>query len=462
MTAETQLRQVPFSLSYNRPLTRVQHFSKDHFYYLSLLDMDGSPLIPGSDQPRTKSYNSHQSFRGNHSRGYHGQRGHRSGPPRGGYRGFSRNRQSQYHQENAHPRGGYENVHHRGGYQNFPNIVHGMPYGDHPPFYPPPPPGNGFAPPPFIINGQPVYGNRHPPGLLHPPPGTFASGLSNGPFIVNGQPPYSPIPPTFWGEPYQSNNGYYSPPFNMPNYSEGYFNQTGQMGYNEPYLQNVAHLTVPDSNNKPTPPPKVVVTIKKDTRASNSPEVVKEGDKSDKKTESDESPGTERETKTEIDLFNLEDPGKIPRLIRVHHSDSEDTDYEESASETDSKIELKPEPEKPALVPVTEEVGDDGTTAEAISESGSSPVSDSDKSKNTRILHSEQIIRDESPNDTDSISDSSSQTRSLDEKYQLKTGKTIEDYVRLGAESLRNEYTEGTLLDIIRELEEEQQVQKDK
>ncbi|KAJ5668014.1 uncharacterized protein N7477_006584 [Penicillium maclennaniae] len=104
----------------NHNLTPLQHFFKDHTYYLSLLDMDGSPLKPGSgstsDSSQARPYNSHQSFRGNHSqRGFNGRGGHRNGPPRGGYRGFARYRHSQYHQENMHPRGGIENSHHRGG-----------------------------------------------------------------------------------------------------------------------------------------------------------------------------------------------------------------------------------------------------------------------------------------------------------------------------------------------------------
>ncbi|KAJ5198319.1 uncharacterized protein N7498_007436 [Penicillium cinerascens] len=455
------------------PLTTLQHFSKDHSYYLSLLDMDGSPLIPGSgsgnDQPRTKSYNGHQSSRGNHSqRGYHGQRGHRTGPPRGGNRGFSRFRQSQYHQENINPRGGYENSHHQGGYQNAPNMVHGMPYGgDHPPFYPPPA-SNNFAPPPFIINGQPVYSNHHPSGLPHHQPGTFVPGVSNGPFIVSGQPPYSPVIPALWGEPYQQNNGYYGPQFNMPNHPQAYFSQTSQTCYNEPYLQSVTHFTVPYSNKKATSPSMTVVTVKEVPKTSSSPEIVKENDKSDKKSEPDESSGPDVEANTEIDLFNLEDPKNGPRLIRVHDSDTEDTDYEEEPSEPEPRIELKSEPEKPtrltpALAPVAEEVEEDSMTPEPISESDSNPVSDSDKSADLKVPNSTQSIRDEPHGLSDSICEPTPQPcshRPLDVKYQPGTGKTIEEYVRLGAEGRHNEYTEETLLDIIRELEQEQKDRK--
>jgi hypothetical protein len=250
----------------------------------------------------------------------------------------------------------------------------------------------------------------------------------------------------------------------MPNHSDGYFNQSNQACSNEPYLQSVTHLTVPYSYNKATPPPKTIVTIKGDIKASSNPDSVKGQDESDKKPESTENSGSERETETEVDLFNLEDSGK-PRLIRVHDSDTEETDCEEETSESSSKPESNPksEPAKPTrpipvLVQVAEEI-EDYTTPEPNSESDTGPASDSDKSREANIARSSESIRDESPSLSDVISESSSQTcfhRPLDDKYQPGTGKTIEDYVRLGAEGQRNEYTEETLLAIIRELEQEQ------
>lgn len=211
-----------------------------------------------------------------------------------------------------------------------------------------------------------------------------------------------------------------------------------------------------------------IVSVNEVSKASSSPETVKENDKSDKKSEPDESSGPDVETNTEIDLFNLEDPQNGPRLIRVHDSDTEDTDHEAEPSEPEPRIELKSEPEKPtrlipALAPVAEEIEEDTMTSGPTSESDSNPASDSDKSADIKVPDSAQSIRNESPGLSDSICEPSSQScfhRPLDVKYQPRTGKTIEDYVRLGAEGRHNEYTEETLLDIIRELEQEQKDQK--
>ena len=180
-----------------------------------------------------------------------------------------------------------------------------------------------------------------------------------------------------------------------------------------------------------------VVTVKEVPKESSSLEILKENDKSDKKSEPDERSGPDVETNTAIDLFNLEDPKNGPRLIRVHDSDTEDTEYEEEPSEPEPRIELKSEPEKPtrlisALAQVAEEAEEGSMTSEPTSETDSNPVSDSDKSSDTKVHDSAQSIRDESPGLSDSICETSSQScfhRPLDVKSQPRTGKTIEDYV---------------------------------
>ncbi|KAJ5118611.1 hypothetical protein N7526_010248 [Penicillium atrosanguineum] len=385
----------------------IRHFSKDHTYYLSLLDMDGSPLKPGSgptsEPPQTKPYNLHQSFRGNHpQRGFNGRGGHRNGPPRGGYRGYSRYRNSQYHQENMHPRGG---------------MVHEIPYGDHPPFYPHPPPNNGFASPPFIIHGQPI------------------------------------------------------PSFHMPNYSEGYFSP--DLGYSEPHPQDVNLLTVPHNNNKVTPP-STIVTVKEDDRSCTSAETATE-DETDKKPrekesfepegdteiESEKKTGNKAETKPETrtkpeeDIFSLKDRER-PRLIRVHDSDTEDEGSDDDKDTSSSDPETKSEPK--SMAKVAEEVDEDYTTPEPTSESDTTPETTPDKKE-------EKASRtDNMPNESyvlrDCVSSSSPQTcirRPVDEEYQLRTGKTIGEYIRKGVEGLQGDYPKELMEVVAREIAAEEQ-----
>ncbi|KAJ5296650.1 uncharacterized protein N7443_007543 [Penicillium atrosanguineum] len=440
----------------------IRHFSKDHTYYLSLLDMDGSPLKPGSgptsEPPQTKPYNLHQSFRGNHpQRGFNGRGGHRNGPPRGGYRGYSRYRNSQYHQENMHPRAWSTKYH--------TVITH--------PFYPHPPPNNGFASPPFIIHGQPMYGNPFSSGLStpHPPPGTFPPKGNNGPFIVGGQPMYSPHPPACWGEPHQQSNGYYSPSFHMPNYSEGYFSP--DLGYSEPHPQDVNLLTVPHNNNKVTPP-STIVTVKEDDRSCTSAETATE-DETDKKPrekesfepegdteiESEKKTGNKAETKPETrtkpeeDIFSLKDRER-PRLIRVHDSDTEDEGSDDDKDTSSSDPETKSEPK--SMAKVAEEVDEDYTTPEPTSESDTTPETTPDKKE-------EKASRtDNMPNESyvlrDCVSSSSPQTcirRPVDEEYQLRTGKTIGEYIRKGVEGLQGDYPKELMEVVAREIAAEEQ-----
>ena len=393
------------------------------------------------------------------------------------------------------PRGGYENSHHRGGYNNGPNMVHGMPYGDHPPFYPRHPPSNSFAPP-FIINGQPMYGNPHSPGLpnTHPPPGTFPSNVNNGPFIVGGQPMYSPHPPACWAETYQQGNGYYSPPFHMPNYSDGYFNS--DQDYNEPYPQNVDHLTVPHNSNKITPPPSTIVTVKEDDRSSTSAETVTtdepdkkpranesfdpEGDteiESEKKTDNKAEAKTETKTKPEEDIFKLRDHER-PKLIRVHDSDTgdeeTDDDKETSLSVPEAKSKPKSEPESkykstkpprpvPALAKVAKEVDGDHTTPEPTSEFDTTPETTPDKKKEKAPRTDN--MPDECYDLNNRVSNSSPQTcthRFIDEEYQLRTGKTIGEYIRKGVEDLHGDYPKELVEVVAREIAAEEQEKEKK
>lgn len=295
---------------------------------------------------------------------------------------------------------------------------------------------------------------------------------------------YSPHLQACWGEPYQQSNEYYGPPFHVPHYPDGYFN-----GYNEHDHQNMTHLTLPYNSNKATHPLGTIVTGKVHDGSTTSAETATE-DNSDQKSQSNESFETEGDTeteaetgsntetkaKTEEDLFNLQDRER-PRLIRIHDSESEDeeidSDQDNSTSDSDrepesrSKLKSTADSAKssrptPALATVAEEVDEDYTTPEPTSESDTASEHIPNKGKE-KTQHTDNN-GDESPDLSDSFSNSSSQTclhKPLDEQYQLRTGKTIGEYIRTGVEALQDEYPQELMEIVAREIAEEEQ-EKDK
>ncbi|KAJ5930668.1 hypothetical protein N7466_006161 [Penicillium verhagenii] len=309
----------------------IKYFQKDSKYYLSLLDMDGSPLAPNVGRPlplRPRANSSSQPWRNNNHSNQNGQNGRNghprynkpyrngNGPSRGGYRGPPRYPNQQALQENIHPphfngefpvpqfRGDMPPPHLRGGCPNPPYWGHGMPYNNdpHPSFYPPPPhhPMNGFGNPPFIMNGPPRYDH---PNLL-PPPEMYNPGMPNGPLIVNGQPPYGGPNPAFYPEFFTPESAFMSPPSSVSSQPGGYF---PPQPYTEPYMPgpHPDYLVPPSAPIKITPPPteKTQVVEEKATDNGGDDEVTETGS-----------------IEKLLERMTVE---QAPKLIRVYDSDTE-------------------------------------------------------------------------------------------------------------------------------------------
>lgn len=286
---------------------------------------------------------------------------------------------------------------------------------------------------------------------------------------------YSGPAPGYYGEFYFPDNGYYSPQSSMTSQSSGYFGPTSQMCYNGPYPQNPDYLTPPSSINKATPPLQTDSTVQEDPGADKGSETVKEQTESDKEPEVNKTPEPQNEPQPgpeseETDIFNLTNPEKPPRLIRIHDSDSEsDSEEEEIVSKTKPKPTTQP---LRSLDPVREETEDETTTLEPDSESDS-PASTSDNSSATRKpdmtatqsklqytsnpnTNPDPKSNSNSPSPSPSLRSVSRVRKPLEAKYQPTTGVTVEEYVRRELERRQpNWLGEEQALDVIVELEEE-------
>ncbi|KAJ6115052.1 hypothetical protein N7486_000830 [Penicillium sp. IBT 16267x] len=332
----------------------IKYFQKDSKYYLSLLDMEGSPLIPnvGRGLPlRTRPHGSSQPGRNNSHNGHpRYNKPYRNGANRGGYRGFSKYHNPPFQQENlppSHLRGEMPPPHLRAGFPGPYYWVDGMPYNNepHPSFYHPPQqhPNDGFGNHPFIVNSQPRY--DHP--QLLPSPDVYNTGIPSGPLIVNGQPQYGGNSPAVYHEFFTPESGFLSPPSSVTSQPGSYFTP---QPYAEPYPAHQNYLTPPHVQVKVTLPPTKV-----------------EG--ADEKWIENE--GIEK-------LLEPERLEKPPKLIRVYESDAESDDEDEQDKCSARKIDPEKENQLvPTLNPVEEEVekldveeGHETQTTEPTSNSG--------------------------------------------------------------------------------------------
>ncbi|KAJ5668015.1 uncharacterized protein N7477_006585 [Penicillium maclennaniae] len=276
----------------------------------------------------------------------------------------------------------------------------------------------------------------------------------------------------------------------MANYPDGYFNS--DQGYNESYPQNGNHLTIPHNSNKITPP-STIISFKEDDRSSTSLEVATadgtdkkpranegfepEGDTEiESKEETDRKAETMTETKLEEDIFNLRDHER-PRLIRVHSSDTEDQelDDDKDTSVSDKQIKSKQMSEPgseskstksprpvPTLAQVAGEVDEDYTTPEPTSESDTTPETTPDtKEEAPRTDNMLDECYDLSDCDSNS-SPYNCNRKSTDEDYQLRTGKTIGEYIRRGVEDLQGDYPQELMDVVAREIAAEEQEKEEK
>ncbi|KAJ5999124.1 hypothetical protein N7451_006934 [Penicillium sp. IBT 35674x] len=317
----------------------IKYFQKDSKYYLSLLDMEGSPLIPnvGRGLPlRTRPHGSSQPARNNNHNGYRHNKPYRNGPNRGGYRGFSKFHNPPF-QENlpashlhgelppSHLGGDFSLPHLRGGFPGPHYWVNGMPYNNerNPSFYYPPPqhPNDGFNTHPFIVNSQPRYDHPH----LLPSPDVYNTGIPGGALIINGQAPYGDNSPGVYHEFFTPESAGLSPPSSVTSQPGSYFTP---QPYTEPYLAHQEYLAPPHAQVKVTLPP-------------TKPE------ESGMKVVEDE--GIEK-------LLEPERLEKPPKLIRVYKSDAESDDDEEQGKCSARKFEFEETSHLiPALNPVKEE-----------------------------------------------------------------------------------------------------------
>ncbi|KAJ5548729.1 hypothetical protein N7513_005963 [Penicillium frequentans] len=291
----------------------IKYFQKDSKYYLSLLDMEGSPLIPnmGRGLPlRTRPHSSSQPARNNNHNGYRYNKPYRNGANKGGYRGFSKYHNPPFQLENipashlhgelppSHLRGDLPLPHLRGGFPGPHYWVNGMPYNNerHPSFYYPPPqhPNDGFHNHPFIVNSQPRYDHPH----LLPSPDIYNTGIPGGPLIINGQPQYGDNSPAVYHEFLAPDGVGLSPPASVTSQPGSYFTP---QPYTEPYPAHQEYLAPPHVQVKVTLPP-----IK--------PE--------ETERKAIENEGIEK-------LLEPERLEKPPKLIRVYESDTESNDDEE-------------------------------------------------------------------------------------------------------------------------------------
>ncbi|KAJ5639771.1 uncharacterized protein N7484_007633 [Penicillium longicatenatum] len=334
----------------------IKYFQKDPKYYLSLLDMEGSPLIPngGRSLPlRTRPPGSSQPGRNNNHNGHpRYNKPYRNGANRGGYRGFSKYHNPPYQPENlppTHPHGELPPSHFRGGFPGPHYWVNGLPYNNepHPSFYHPPPyrPNDGFGNHPFIVNSQPRY--DHP--QLLPSPDVYNPGIPGGPLIINGQPQYGGNSPAVYHEFFTPDSGFLSPPTSITSHPGDYFTPQ-PFTEPEPYPTHRRYLNPPNVQVKVTMPPNMV-------------------ERTGKKIIEDEGI---------IRLLEPEKPEKAPKLIRVYESDSEYNDEEEHHKCPTPKIELADTNHLiPVLNPVKEEYeeldveeGHETQTTEPTSNSG--------------------------------------------------------------------------------------------
>ncbi|KAJ5798131.1 uncharacterized protein N7503_007427 [Penicillium pulvis] len=330
----------------------IKYFQKDSKYYLSLLDMEGSPLIPnvGRGLPlRTRPHSSSQPARNNNHNGYRYNKPYRNGANRGGYRGFSKHHNPPFQMENlpaSHLHGELPLPHLRGGFPGPHYWVNGMPYNNerHPSFYYPPSqhPNDGFNNHPFIVNSQPRYDHPH----FLPPPDIYNTGIPGGALIINGQPQYGDNSPAVYHEFFTPESAGLSPPASVTSQPGSYFTP---QPYTEPYPAHQNQLAPPHVQVKVTLPP----TKPKDTEEK----VV-------------ENEGIEK-------LLEPERLEKPPKLIRVYESDTESDDEKEQEKCSARIFELgERSPLIPALKSLKEEdeklkvEGHDIRTTEPTSNSG--------------------------------------------------------------------------------------------
>ncbi|KAJ5613562.1 hypothetical protein N7528_007216 [Penicillium herquei] len=242
----------------------IKHFQKDDKYYLSLLDMDGSPMLPspGRDYPlQMRGNNSSQMARNNNNARYNNAKVYRNLQNRGGYRGLGWRPSSQHLQQQQQSES--QSLPYIRDHFPIPPIwMNGMQYNHdaHQPVYPPLGPhlNSFYGTPTMLMHGQPIFDHLPLPSL----PEVYLSPSLGGPFIINSPLQYDGGVPAFDHEAFPPHNGFPSVPSGSISQHGGYSwnNQQAYDGQGA-YVSKLDDRPPPQEQHKTQPPPTICETV---------------------------------------------------------------------------------------------------------------------------------------------------------------------------------------------------------